>query len=407
MVLDVAGRFGTVLQPGESLDDLRHSVREWCAAHVPTEWREQQRGASHEDLVTFLRWWGVELREAGLFAPHLPAEWGGGFSIAEQVVIAEEMAHGDAPRNALHHVAVYNVAPTIIRSATPEQCDRIRTGILGGEVWCQGFSEPNAGSDLASLQTRAVRDGENYVVTGQKVWTSWARDADWCILLVRTDPDAPKHKGLSCLVVDMRSKGIDVRPIKQATGAASFNELFIDEVVVPVDQRIGAENDGWAVAQGTLAAERAIVILDMTERLRRNGIATAMIDARGWTLENGEPALEDSAVREMLAERYAEAEVLRHLLNDLIEDVMRGLDVGGKSAVIKIFYTELLANLMRQVTDLQGVAAQLDQPILEPAGWESGFWMNDYVHSFGWAIGGGTSEIMRNVIGERMLGLPR
>lgn len=393
--------------PGGSLDDLRRSVREWCAANVPDDWREEQRGASREDLVTFLQWWGGQLRDAGLFAPHLPGAWGGGFSIPEQVVIAEELARGDAPRNALYHVAVYNVAPTIVHSATPEQCERIRPGILGGEVWCQGFSEPNAGSDLASLQTRAVRDGDNYIVTGQKVWTSWAREADWCILLVRTDTDAPKHKGLSYLVMDMRSPGIEVRPIKQATGASSFNELFLDEVVVPVEQRIGAENDGWAVAQGTLSAERAIVILDMTERLRRNGIAAAVQDAAGRSLENGQPVLEDLAVQEGLAARYAESEVLRNLLSEMIEDVMRGADVGGTSAIIKIFYTELLANLMREVTDLHGLAAQLDQPILESAGWESGFWMNDYVHSFGWAIAGGSSEILRNVIGERMLGLPR
>jgi alkylation response protein AidB-like acyl-CoA dehydrogenase len=396
-----------VLEPGGSVDDLRRDVREWCATHVPKDWREQQRGADHDEMVTFLRWWGGELRESGIMAPHLPKEWGGGFSIAEQVVIAEELARGDAPRNALFLVALFNAAPTILHSATPEQRERFMSGILNGDVWCQGFSEPNAGSDLASLQTRAVRDGDNYVVTGQKVWTSWARDADWCMLLVRTDPTAPKHKGLSYLVADMHAPGIEVRPIKQATGAATFNELFIDELVVPVEQRIGAENDGWAVAQGTLSSERAIVILEMTERLRRNGIAAAVVEAAGWYLESGEPVLEDSAAREMLAECYAEAEVLRHMLNQMIEDVIRGADVGGTSAVIKVFYTELLAKLMREVTSLQGVAAQLDQPLLESAGWESGFWMIDYVHSFGWAIGGGTSEIMRNVIGERMLGLPR
>jgi len=149
------------------------------------------------------------------------------------------------------------------------------------------------------------------------------------MLLVRTDSGVPKHKGLSCLVADMHSPGIEVRPIKQATGAATFNELFIDEVVVPVEHRIGAENDGWAVAQGTLASERAIVILEMTERLRHNGIAAAVIEAAGWCLESGEPALEDSATREMLAECYADAEVLRHLLNEMIEDIVRGADIGA------------------------------------------------------------------------------
>jgi alkylation response protein AidB-like acyl-CoA dehydrogenase len=396
-----------MLRPGTSLEDLRRDVREWCASHVPDDWRDRLRGASHDELVTFLRWWADQLRDAGLLAPHWPERWGGGFSIAEQVVIAEEFARGDVPRNALAHVAVYNVAPTVLHNATEEQCRTILPGIMRGDVWCQGFSEPDAGSDLASLQTRAVRDGDDYVVTGQKVWTSWAMEADWCMLLVRTDADAPKHKGISCLTVDMRTPGVEVRPIKQATGSADFCEVFLDEVHVPVANRIGAENDGWAVAQGTLAAERAIVVLEMTERLRRNGIAAALREAVSWRLESGTPVLEDGACLERLAEYYAEAEVLRHLLNALIEDVISGADVGGTSAIIKVFYTELLAKLMREVTDLQGVTAQVDQPLLECAGWETGFWMIDYVHSFGWAIGGGTSEIMRNVIGERMLGLPR
>jgi len=394
-------------EPGGTLEDLRRSVREWCATHVPKGWRDQQRGVSHADLIEFLRWWGGELREAGLLAPHLPKEWGGGFSIAEQVVIAEELARGDAPRNALYHVALFNVAPTLIHNATTAQREHFLTGILSGDVWCQGFSEPNAGSDLASLSTRAVRDGDNFVVTGQKVWTSWAMAADWCMLLVRTDPDAPKHKGISCLVVDMRSPGIEVRPIKQATGSADFNELFIDGVVVPVDNLIGAENNGWAVAQGTLAAERAIVVLEMTERLRRNGIEAAFTEAARWRLDGGEPALSDSTVREMLAECHADAEVLRHMLNALIADIIRGADVGGPSAVIKVFYSELLYKLMRYVTALQGVTGQLAHPLLECSGWETGDWMIDYVHSFGWIIGGGTNEIMRNVIAERMLGLPR
>jgi alkylation response protein AidB-like acyl-CoA dehydrogenase len=357
--------------------------------------------------MTFLRWWADQLREAGLFAPHWPKEWGGGFSIPEQVVIAEELARGDAPRNGLFHVALYNVAPTVLHSATAEQREQILSGILGGDVWCQGFSEPNAGSDLASLQTRAVRDGDHYVVNGQKVWTSWATEADRCILLARTDPDAPKHKGISCLVMDMHAVGVDVRPIKQATGSADFCEMFLDDVLVPVENRIGAENDGWAVAQGTLAAERAIVILEASERLRSHGIEAAIAEAAGWRLETGHPALEDSAIREMFAECYAESEVLRHMLQGMIEQVIRGDDVGGTSAIIKIFYSDLLSKLMRQVTDRRGLPAQLDEPLLECAGWETGFWMIDYVHAFGWAIGGGTNEIMRNVIGERMLGLPR
>ncbi len=396
-----------MLEPGGDLEALRRGVREFCATNVPKDWRERRRGVSHEQLVEFMRWWGDRLRDAGLFAPHWPDEWGGGFSIAEQVVIAEELARGDVPRNGLYHVAIFNVAPTLVHHGTAEQRARYLKGIWDGEVWCQGYSEPNAGSDLASLTTRAERDGDHYVVNGQKVWTSWAKEADWCMLLARTDPNVAKHKGLSCLIVDMHAPGIEVRPIKQAWGPADFNEVFFDDVLVPTEHLIGAENDGWAVAQGTLAAERAIVILEATERLRHNGIRAAVGEAAAWRLESGAPALDDVAVRETLAGFYARADVLRHLLNEMIGDILSGADVSGKASVIKVFYTELLYELMRYVTGLQGVAGQLDAPVLACAGWETGFWMNDYIHAFGWLIGGGTNEIQRNVIGERMLGLPR
>jgi alkylation response protein AidB-like acyl-CoA dehydrogenase len=397
----------SVLEPGGSLEQLREGIRAWCAAHVPPGWRNEQRGVAHADLVAFLRWWGGELRGSGLLAPHWPREWGGGFSVREQVVIAEELARGDAPRNALFHVAVFNVAPTLFHNATPEQRARFIPGIRDGEVWCQGYSEPNAGSDLASLQTRAVRDGDRYLVTGQKVWTSWAREADWCMLLARTDPSEAKHKGISCLVVDMRTPGIEIRPIRQAWGPADFNEVFFDEVEVPVENLLGPENGGWAVAQGTLAAERAVAILDMAERLRCRGIEEAIREAAEWRLDDGRPALDDPTVREELAECYAGVHVVRNVLDDMIDGILRGDDVSGTSSIIKVLYTELLHRFTRCVTDLQGVAGQVDAGVIACAGWETGFWMNDYIHSFGWIIGGGTNEIQRNVIGERSLGLPR
>ena len=396
-----------MLEPGGSLEQLREGVRGWCAAHVPPGWRDEQRGVSHEDLVAFLRWWGGELRGSGVLAPHWPREWGGGFSVQEQVVIAEELARGDAPRNSLFHVGVFNVAPTLLHNGTPEQRERFLPGIRDGEVWCQGYSEPDAGSDLASLQTRAVRDGDRYVVTGQKIWTSWAREAEWCMLLARTDPSEAKHKGISCLIIDMRSPGIEVRPIRQAWGPADFNEVFFDEVTVPVENLLGPENGGWSVAQGTLAAERAVAILDMTERLRCKGIEAAIADVASWTLEDGRNALDDPAVREELAAYYAEVHVVRSVLNEMIDGILRGEDVSGTSSIIKVIYTELLNRFTRCLTDLQGVRGQVDVGVLACAGWETGFWMNDYIHSFGWLIGGGTNEIMRNVIGERSLGLPR
>ncbi|HKE72737.1 MAG TPA: acyl-CoA dehydrogenase family protein [Acidimicrobiales bacterium] len=396
-----------MLEELAALEPFRQEVRAWCRTHVPPDWRETQRGAGHDEFVAFGRWWAGQLRDAGWLAPHWPKEWGGGFTVAEQVVLAEELARGDAPRNGLYQVALYNAAPAIIHAGTDEQCRHWLPGILDGEVWCQGFSEPNAGSDLASLQTRAVRDGDHYVVTGQKVWTSVAMEADWCILLARSDPDAPKHKGITYLVVDMHAPGVEVRPLRQATGAAEFCETFLDGVVVSVEHRIGAENEGWTVAQTSLASERAVVILGLAELLRRNGVERVIADAGTWPLEDGQAAGDDPAVRETLAARYAEALVLRYLINDMIDGVIRGVDVGATSSVIKLMYSELLQGLMRDATDIQGLPAQLDRPLLPPAGWESGNWMLDYINSWSWTIAGGSNEIMRNIIGERMLGLPR
>jgi alkylation response protein AidB-like acyl-CoA dehydrogenase len=396
-----------MLEPGGTLEELRKGVRQWCADHVPPGWRDQLRGAGHDELVVFLRSWGAELRESELLAPHWPPEWGGGFSVPEQVVIAEELARGDAPRNALFHVAVYNVAPTLFHHATPVQRDWYLPGIRDGDVWCQGYSEPDSGSDLASLQTRAIRDGDTYIVDGQKVWTSWAREADWCMLLVRTDRNKVKHKGISCLAVDMHAPGIEIRPIQQAWGPADFCEVFFDQVVVPAENLLGPEHGGWGVAQGTLAAERAISILEMTERLRHHGIEAAIREVVAWRLEQGAVALDDPVVREMLAGFWAEVQVVRHVLNQMIDDIIRGVEVGGTASVIKVLYSELLYRMMREMTDLQGIAGQIDAGVLACAGWETGFWMNDFIHSFGWIIGGGTNEIQLNVIGERMLGLPR
>ena len=389
-----------------AVKEFRREVREWCATHVPKDWRQKQQGAGHDDMVAFLRWWAGQLAEAGWLAPHWPKEWGGGFSVREQVVLAEELARGDAPRNALFHVALYNAAPAIIRSGTDEQRERYLRGILAGEVWCQGFSEPDAGSDLASLSTRAVRDGDHYVVTGQKIWTSMAMEADWCMLLARTDRDAPKHKGISCLIVDMHSPGVEVRPIRQATGAAEFCETFFDEVVVPAANLLGPEHEGWKVAQGTLASERAVVIIEMAERLRRNGIDRAIAE-QAATGDAGGAGSPEGAALDALAGYWAEAMVLRQMLDGMVTDILAGRDVGGTASVIKVFYSELLHESMRAITDLQELGGQLDQPRLMAAGWETGNWMSDYVNSWSWLIGGGTNEIMRNVIAERMLGLPR
>jgi alkylation response protein AidB-like acyl-CoA dehydrogenase len=390
------------------LESFRGDVRDWCRSHVPAGWRTDQAGASHHQFAEFHRWWAGELRDGGYFAPHWPTEWGGGGNtLLEQVVIAEEMSRADAPRNALYQVALYNAGPSILHAGNDEQKARFLPPIIGGTVWCQGFSEPNAGSDLAGLETRAVRDGDEYVVTGQKVWTSVALEADWCILLARTDPNAPKRKGISFLLMDMHAPGVEVRPIKQATGQSEFCETFLDEVRVPVANRLGPENEGWAVTNSTLASERGVTIIELAERLMRNGVA-ALIGAVGAaTAADGSPLAGDAGVRDLVAERYAETMVLRQLLTTMITNIVRRGGVGNEASIVKLYYSELLQRLMLDGTRLLGLDAHVVRPALMSAGWESGDWLYDYINSFGWTIGGGTNEIMRNIIGERTLGLPR
>jgi alkylation response protein AidB-like acyl-CoA dehydrogenase len=391
-----------------ALEPFRDDVRTWCAEHVPKGWREDQAGADHRQFADFHRWWGAQLREGGYFAPHWPKQWGGsGFSLLEQVVLAQELARADAPRNALYQVALYNAGPGILHAGTDEQKQRFLPGIVEGTVWCQGFSEPNAGSDLAALQTRAVLDGDHYVVTGQKVWTSSALEADYCILLARTDPTAPKRKGITYLLMDMHTPGVDVRPIRQATGQAEFCETFLDQVLVPVENRLGRENEGWNVAQATLSSERGAVLVELAERFLRNGML-AMADAtHSWTIDDGSVAADDPAVREVVGARYAETIVLRQLLNTMITNLVRRGGVGPEASVVKVFYSELLQRLMNDAVAIGGPDAQLARPPLMSAGWETGRWLYDYINAFGWTIGGGTNEIMRNIIGERVLGLPR
>ena len=262
----------------------RDAVSQWCQGHVPTGWREAQTGASDEEFVAFQRAWFAELRKAGFAVPHWPREWGGGLTIPEQVVLYSQLAAHDAPRLVLAFVAIHHAAATLLAAGTSDQQHRHLPAILDGEIWVQGFSEPEAGSDLASLKTTARKEGDRYIVNGQKVWASGAMHADWCLLLARTDLSAPKRQGISYFLLDMRSPGVDVRPIRQATGEAHFGEIFLTDVEIPAACLLGEENAGWRMAQETLGAERGMTILELAERLGNVGfrrlIETCMGRAR-------------------------------------------------------------------------------------------------------------------------------
>jgi alkylation response protein AidB-like acyl-CoA dehydrogenase len=392
--------------PPPDLGDFRATVRDWCREHVPAGWRKAQTGVPEAEFVAFQKAWFQELRRAGFAVPHWPAEWGGGMPVAEQIVLYQELAAHDAPRLVLAFVAVHHAAATLLAAGTGEQRRRHLPAILDGQIWVQGFSEPEAGSDLAALRTTARREGDAYVVNGQKVWASGAAHADWCLLLARTDPDAAKRRGISYFLLDMRTPGIDVRPIRQATGESHFCEIFLNDVVVPGDQLVGDENDGWRVAQETLGAERGMTMLELSERLGNAGFRW-LVETCSRPGPGGESPLGDPLVLDRLAALETELTGLRALCRDLVERHDAGTVGPADASIVKLYYSELLQRMTDFGMQVAGTAAhtELSKPL--SSGWESGAWALDFIGSWEWTIPGGSSEIQRTIIGERGLGLPR
>jgi alkylation response protein AidB-like acyl-CoA dehydrogenase len=395
-----------VTNVGPQLEDFRNTVRRWCTDHVPRDWRPAQTGASDADFVRFQQEWFQELRQAGYAVPHWPAEWGGGMSVAKQAVLYEELAAHDAPRLVLAFVAIHHAATTLLIAGSDEQRHRHLPAILDGEIWVQGFSEPDAGSDLASLKASARRRGDAYVVNGQKVWASGAQYADWCLLLARTDLQAPKRHGISYFLLDMRTPGVEVRPIRQATGESHFCEIFLHDVEIPASQLVGPENDGWRVAQATLSAERGMTMLELVERLRCAGFAS-LVRRCSDPGRDGIRALDDPSVRETLASFETDLTGLRALCARLVERNDRGEAGPVDASVVKLCYSEVLQRMMDFATEVLGLVAHLQLEKPRSSGWESGAWMLDFLGSWEWTIPGGTSEIQRTIIAERGLGLPR
>jgi len=325
-------------------------------------------------------------------------------SVAEQVVLYQELAAADAPRLVLAFVSIHHAASTLLVAGTEEQ-RRHLPAILQGEIWCQGFSEPEAGSDLAALRTTARRDGDRYVVNGQKLWASGALHSDWCLLLARTDPDAPKRKGISYFLMDMRSPGVDVRPIRNAVGESHFCEIFLDDVEIPATHLVGAENAGWQVAQQTLGAERGLTMLELAERLA-NGFRWLLRDCSTPNAAGRRP-IDDPVVRDRLARYETELAGLRGLCRSLVDRVDTGGAGPADASVVKLYYSELLQRMTGFAAEVGGLGphAVLQKPL--SSGWESGAWVLDFIGSWEWTIPGGSSEIQRTIIGERGLGLPR
>ena len=385
---------------------FRREVRAWLAEHVPAGLKGRGFAASRGDVneVNRLREWQRTLHKAGYVGMDWPPEYGGrGASIMEQIILYEEMSLAGSPQP-LNRSGLSMLGPTLMKHGTQAQRARHLDRILTAEdIWCQGFSEPNAGSDLANLQTRAVLDGDHYVLNGQKVWTSMAHVAAWGFFLVRTDPTAAKHKGITFLLIDMKSPGLTIRPLRQITGEAEFNEVFLENVRVPAANVVGKVNEGWGVALTTLAYER-----DVLTMIRHISLRTALQKLLGLarrTGRNGRPAAEDPVVRQKIAALAVGERVLQLNGYRSLTRILRGGVPGPEGSTSKLFWSQLDQELAELATEIIGPYSQITAgSALAP---DEGEWEFYCLLARGSGIRAGTTEILRNILGERVLGLPK
>lgn len=375
------------------LDAYRERFHAWLRdAAVP------KPADSEEERFATLRQWQRVLYDAGYVGVSWPCEWGGrGLTLRHQQVVNEELSHVRAP-HPIGLIGLEVVGPSIGRFGTAEQRERLLPPLLSGaDIWCQGFSEPGAGSDLASLTTRAVRDGDNFIVTGQKVWTSWAHKASWCALVVRTDPTVPKHRGLSYLLVDMSSPGVEVRPLVQITGESEFNEVFFDEVRVPASNLLGEPGAGWTIAMDSLSHERGTYVLR-----RRVEVSNSFYQAID-RLEEPKQLPEhrvasigtaETGLRTLRAQTWA---TLQRLESGVSEPALDSMD--------KVVLTNVEQQVGHCLRDLLGTSVSAWDA--EVSTGPSGTALRDYLFSRAISIYSGTQQIQNNIIAQRHLGMPR
>ncbi len=372
---------------------FRAEVRAWLEANLPAELRGHRGGAGRFEELG--RDWSRRVYEAGYAGLTWPREYGGGGApYSHQAILFEEFARAEAPS----HIGVIGIGmagPTIMVHGSEEQKRRYLAKILSAqEIWCQGFSEPGAGSDLSAVRTSAERRDGHYLVNGQKVWSSFAHIADWCLLLTRSDPASERHAGLTYMVVDMHSSGVDVRPLRQITGEAEFNEIFFTDVEVPVENRLGEEGDGWAVAMTTLLHERGTLGFALT--------GTLDVAVRKLLALAKERRLEDTRLRDKVAEEWIELQALKltnyRSLTKLVETGIPGPEGSGS----KLHWSEQNQRLTKLALEILGGEAAANGD-----GEEAAYWRHQQLRSRGNTIEAGTSEVLRNIIAERVLGLPR
>jgi hypothetical protein len=391
------------LRDSPSEAKFRRELRAWLAVEVPRhgppppafDW------PARRDYDTR---WQRKLYDAGFAGINWPAAYGGrDATLSEQLIFHEEYARARAPYVGVNFVGQLHGGPTLIAEGTPEQKEcHVRPILRGEQVWCQGFSEPGAGSDLASLRTSAVRDGDHYVVNGHKIWTSFAQVADYGELLVRTDPTAPKHQGITWLILPMDTPGVEIRPLKTLHGESEFSELFLSDVRIPLANRVGAENDGWRVTNVTLRFERG------------TGFANAMIELQEYTrelvrvarrtLRGGAAAWEDRALRRELGQLRAETEALWAMVKLSVSEAQRSGVPGVGASAVKLFYSDVYERATQLGMRLLARAGLQKDAI---AGLPAPSWVYWYNQAISVSIAAGTSQIQRNIVAERILGQPK
>ncbi|WP_020519206.1 acyl-CoA dehydrogenase family protein [Catelliglobosispora koreensis] len=371
---------------------FRDSLRGWLRTRLPESQATERQWSLDE-----LRSWSKELHEAGYAGLTWPAAYGGrGLSPSYQAIFAEESALAGAPDH-LNVIGMNMVGPTLIAHGTAEQQARFLPGILSGDIlFCQGFSEPDAGSDLASVRTRATPTGDGYEVSGEKVWSSYAHLADYCLLLARTGPSEPKHQGLTCFILDMRAPGVQISPLRQLSGDSDFNQIILEQAAIPAENVVGQAGAGWGVALSTLAHERGTFGITLTARL------TVQFQRLLRTVrETGKQ--HDPLVRREIAELYARLQGLRYTGYRALSALAATGQPGAESSVLKLEWSLAHQRLCTLALRLLGPAAALDG---EDSPWQ-GHWQRMRLRSRANTIEGGTSEILRGIIAERVLGLPR
>jgi alkylation response protein AidB-like acyl-CoA dehydrogenase len=383
---------------GES--KFRDELRTWLKVNLPPKISDTVRtSASKIAYYQYLKDWQRKLYDSGYAGIAWPKEYGGrAATFIEQAIFQEELALADAPE-IWGTIGLSLVGPTIIAVGTEEQKKRYLPGMLSGdEIWCQGFSEPNAGSDLASLETKAVLDGDHFVVNGQKIWTSYAHMANFCMLAVRSDTAAPKHKGITCLLVDMKSPGINVRPLKMMSGDSAFNEMFFSNVRVPAKCVLGKVNDGWNVAITALSNERANLGIGLYVMFKRN--LDALVEQARKLRRHAKPVIESPAIRQHLAQAFVDLEVFRLNTTRALSNLAKRGVPGPEGSIQKLYWSELNQRNAQIAMEVLGPYAQLTD-------FDAGRWVYNYLRCRGNTIEAGTSEVQRNIIAQRVLGLPR